>query len=194
MKITKLKTKLGTFGSPVSTELSNMVERMRSEDIKDAADRLRTIALQSRLAIGQGTPRYYLKDADQLPYLLFSATFGKAGLDSPNTFTSLLMLNIPCPDGHRQVEEIKRRVSQVPYTVLAFEGSSDAQGRRALRIPGRCNSLDIRPGEQAYTQHRELCHLPRRSSSDSRTHLHSPRHVRPDGGKAIAHPRLPHEL
>ena len=134
MKITKLKTKLGTFGSPVSTELSNMVERMRSEDIKDAADRLRTIALQSRLAIGQGAPRYYLKDADQLPYLLFSATFGKAGLDSPNTFTSLLMLNIPCPDGHRQVEEIKRRVSQVPYTVLAFEGSSGV----TLKVVVRC--------------------------------------------------------
>ena len=38
MKITKIKTKLGEFGSPVPTELESMVERMRSEDTKNAAD------------------------------------------------------------------------------------------------------------------------------------------------------------
>ena len=34
MKITKIKTKVGEFQSPVSTELELMVERMRSKETK----------------------------------------------------------------------------------------------------------------------------------------------------------------
>lgn len=134
MKITKIKTRTGEFGSPVSTELDNVVERMRSEDTREAANRIRAIAMQSRLAMERGAARYYLKDADRLPYLMFSATFGKSGLDSPNSFNRLLLLNIPCPDGHRQVEELRRRVSQVPYTVLAFAGVSGV----TLKVVVRC--------------------------------------------------------
>lgn len=37
MKITKIRTKAGEFGAPVSTELSAIVERMRSDDTKTAA-------------------------------------------------------------------------------------------------------------------------------------------------------------
>ena len=134
MKITKLKTNAGEFGKPVSTELDAVVERMRSEDTKAAAERIRSIALQSRLAMAEGVPRYHLMDSDRLPYLLFSATFGRNGLDHPNGFTQLLLLNIPCPDGHRQVEEIKQRVSQVPYTLLAFAGVSGV----TLKVVVRC--------------------------------------------------------
>ena len=43
MKITKIKTKAGTFGSPVSTELGTIVERMQSADIKASADRIKAI-------------------------------------------------------------------------------------------------------------------------------------------------------
>ena len=43
MKITKTKTRTGEFGAPVSTELSAIVERMRSEDIKEQADRIATM-------------------------------------------------------------------------------------------------------------------------------------------------------
>ena len=124
MKITKIKTKYGEFGTPVSTELEAVVERMRSEDTKADAERIRNVALQSRLMMQEGAPRYLLRDADRLPYLVFSATFGRDGLEHPNGFTQLLLLNIPCPDGHRQVEELKSRVRQVPYTMLAFEGVS----------------------------------------------------------------------
>ena len=105
--------KFGELGAPVSTELDAIVERMRSDDTKEAAERIRAVAMKSRLMMEKGAPRYLLKDADRLPYLLFGATFGKNGLDSPITFTQLLLLDIPCPEGLRQVGELKKRVQQV---------------------------------------------------------------------------------
>ena len=48
-KITKIKTRGGELGAPVSTELTTIVERMRSNDSKDAAARIRKATLQSRL-------------------------------------------------------------------------------------------------------------------------------------------------
>ena len=107
MKITKIKTKAGTFGSPVSAELGAIVERMQSADIKVSADRIAAIALHSRLMMEQGAPRYFIEDTDRLPYLIFSSTFGKDGLSKPTRFTSLLLLNIPCPQGIRQIAEMK---------------------------------------------------------------------------------------
>ena len=124
MKITKIKTKGGEFGSPVSTELDTIVERMRSDETKDAANLIARGCLHSRLAMAQGMPRYYLIDVDRLPYLMFGATFGKAGLDHPKTFTGLVLLNIPCPEGLHQVQEMKRRVQQIQFTLLAFAGVS----------------------------------------------------------------------
>ena len=124
MKITKIKTNMGRFASPVTTELNMIVERMRSPKTKEAADHIAAIALRSRIAIEKGSPRFHLGDADKLPYLVFSTTFGRDGLNKPNSFTGLLMLNIPCPQGARQVNELRRRVSQIPYTMLAFAGVS----------------------------------------------------------------------
>ena len=124
MKITKIKTKGGAFGSPVSTELDTIVERMRSDETKAAANHIAKGSLHSRLAMAQGMPRYYLIDVDKLPYLMFGATFGKAGLDHPKSFTGLVLLNIPCPEGLKQVQEMKRRVQQIQFTLLAFAGVS----------------------------------------------------------------------
>lgn len=135
MKITKIKTKVGNFGSPVSVELSAIVERMKSTDIKAAADRIAAITLHSRLMMEKGTPHYYLEDIDRLPYLIFSSTFGKDGLNKPTRFTSLLLLNIPCPQGIRQIAEMKNRVRQIPYTMLAFSGVSGV----TLKVLVRCN-------------------------------------------------------
>ena len=169
MKITKLKTKIGEFGTPVSTELDAVVERMRSEDTKAATDRIRAIALRSRLAMAEGAPRYHLADADRLPYLLFSATFGKKGIDHPNGFTQLLLLNIPCPDGHRQVEEFKGRVSQVPYTLLAFAGVSGV----TLKVVVRCAySGGATPWEiPAVAPTRSLSGRKRKKNLDTETYL-----------------------
>ena len=135
MKITKVKTKFGEFGAPVSTELSAVAEQMRSETTREAAGRITAVALRSRLAMQQGAPRYHIKDSDRLPYLIFSATFGKSGLGKPIGFTGLVMLNIPCPQGIRQVGEMRRRVSQIPYTVMAFAGVSGV----TLKVVVRCD-------------------------------------------------------
>ena len=153
MKITKIKTRIGTAGAPVSTELSTIVERMRSEETKEAAARIAAIALRSRLAMEQGAPRYHLKDADRLPYLIFSATFGKGGIEQPIAFTQLLLLNIPCPEGLRQVAEIKNRVAQLPYTLLAFAGVSGV----TLKVVVRCQySNDAKPWESSGKGKRRL--------------------------------------
>ena len=102
MKITKVKTTMGRFGAPITTDISAIVERMRSPKTKETVDRIAAIALRSRLAMKQGAPRYMLPNVDRLPYLLFSATFGQRSLDRPVALTGLLLLNIPCPQGLEQ--------------------------------------------------------------------------------------------
>lgn len=140
MKITKIKTKAGAFGVPVTTDLDTIVERMRSPRTKEAADRVAAIALRSRLAIAKGAARYLLLDSDRLPYLVFSATFGRDGFDKPNALTGLLMLNVPCPQGAGQIGELRRRVSQIPYTLLAFAGVSGV----TLKVVVRCDLKDAK--------------------------------------------------
>ena len=67
MKITKIKTRAGEFGTPFSIEINDVVERMRSEETKAAAAQVARGCLYSRLAIAQGMPRYFLLDVDKLP-------------------------------------------------------------------------------------------------------------------------------
>jgi len=141
MKITKIQTKAGQFRAPVSTELSVVVERMRSPKTKEAADRIAAIALQSRLMMQHGMPRYFIEDSDRLPYLLFSATFGRS-LSKPIAFTGLVLLTIPCPEGIRQVTELRRRVSQIPYTLLAFAGVSGVTLKVVVRCEYQQETLD----------------------------------------------------
>ena len=133
-KITKTKTTAGELGDPITTDLKAIVELMRSDDTKDAAKRVGAVALQSRLAEAQGVPRYYIEDADDLPYLVFSTTFSRRSYDHPASFTQLTLLSIPCPNGARQVAEIKARVAQLPYTLLAFAGVSGV----TLKVVVRC--------------------------------------------------------
>ena len=135
MKITKIKTRMGQFGAPVTADLDAVVERMRSPKTKEMADRIADIALRSRIAIEKGSPRFHLGDTDKLPYIIFSATFGRQNMDKLATTTGLLMLNIPCPQGVMQVNELRRRVSQIPYTLLAFAGVSGV----TLKVVVRCD-------------------------------------------------------
>ncbi len=135
MKITKVKTKLGEPSSPVSADLEGIIERMRSETIKPAADKIARNAMASRLVMEKGAPRYLLMGTDALPYLIFGATFGRGGFDDVKTMTGLLLLNIYCPEGHRQVTEMKQMVSQIPYTLLAFAGVSGV----TLKVIVRCD-------------------------------------------------------
>ena len=139
MKITKIKTTMGQFGSPIAIELSDIVERMRSPRTKETADRIAAIALHSRLAMQQGAPRYMLSDANRLPYLAFSVTFSNRSLNNPTALTGLIMLNIPCPQGATQIGEMRRRVSQIPYTLLAFAGVSGV----TLKVIVRCECQNV---------------------------------------------------
>ena len=147
MKITKIITKGAQFGAPVSTELEAVVERIRSPKTKEVADRIAAITLHSRLMMEQGSPRYLIKDTEQLPYLLFTATFGRSNLQKPIAFTGLVMLNIPCPQGIVEVTEMRRRVSQIPYTMLAFAGVSGVTLKVVVRCEYKSESLDF----EAYT-------------------------------------------
>ena len=54
MKITKVNTTAGQFRLPVSTELSSVIERMQEPRTKEVADRIASIAMQSRLLMEQG--------------------------------------------------------------------------------------------------------------------------------------------
>ena len=137
MKITKIKTNAGSFGTPVTVELDAVVERMKSPKTKEVADRIAAVALSSRIAIGQGAPRHLLLDSDKLPYLVFGTVFKEKSFDKIASATGLLMLDIPCPQGHRQVEVLKRRVSQIPYTLLAFAGVSGV----TLKVVVRCDYI-----------------------------------------------------
>ena len=131
---------MGEFGTPLSVEMSTIVERMRSPKTKEVADRVATAALQARIAQQQGGPRYILSDADRLPYLVFSTIFASRNLDRLSALTGLLLLDIPCPEGNRQVSEMRRRVSQIPYTVLAFAGVSGVTLKAVVRCD--CQSVN----------------------------------------------------
>ena len=143
MKITKIRTKLGEFQTPVTTDLDLVVARMRSEETKKAADLIAHNAMASRLAMQEGMPRYHLEATNLLPYLIFTATFGRGGLDNPKTTTGLLLLNIACPEGQRQVMDMRHKVSQVPYTMLAFAGSSGVTLKVIVKVGNESNDIDI---------------------------------------------------
>ena len=76
MKITKIKTTLGALGAPISVEMDTIVAKMRSPSTREVASRVAAVALRSRLAMEKGAPRYMLNDANHLPSLVFSTTFG----------------------------------------------------------------------------------------------------------------------
>ena len=143
MKITKIRTKLGEFQTPVTTDLDLVVARMRSEETKKAADLIAHNAMASRLAMQEGMPRYQLEATNLLPYLIFTATFGRGGLDNPKTTTGLLLLNIACPEGQRQVMDMRHKVSQVPYTMLAFAGISGVTLKVIVKVGDESNDIDM---------------------------------------------------
>ena len=116
---------------------------MRSEETKKAADLIAHNAMASRLAMQEGMPRYHLEATNLLPYLIFTATFGRGGLDNPKTTTGLLLLNIACPEGQRQVMDMRHKVSQVPYTMLAFAGSSGVTLKVIVTVGNESNDIDM---------------------------------------------------
>ncbi len=134
MKITKIKTIGGELQTPVSTELETVVDRMRDDENKTAVNNIMQTVMGMRLSVGEDGPRYHIQDTDKLPYLVFAATFGRRGLDDPRTLTGLLLLTVACKEGQRQVADMRRRMAQIPYTLLAFAGSSGTTLKVVVRV------------------------------------------------------------
>ena len=137
MKITKVRTKKGDFCAPVSTSLEAVVSRMQQAKTKDVAEVVERNAIVGRLMEEEGRHRYLLEGADALPYMIFGATFGRGGFEDVRSLTGLLLLDIRCAEGHRQVTEMRRKVSQVPYTLLAFAGISGVTLKVVVRVDYR---------------------------------------------------------
>ena len=134
--ITKVKTQNGKFLKPVITDLAAVCEKLRSGD---HAERVNKVAMSVTLsAINHSDGRGTLEGVDALPYLLFSATFGRGGLSEVRQYTQLVLLSADNLERGRGVEQLKYRVSQLPYTLLAFTGSS----QKSLKIVVRCQYSD----------------------------------------------------
>ena len=131
--ISKVKTSDGRYGTPVTTTLSAVYEKLRSGDNEE---RVKKIARNVTVAVINGSDTGV--GADTLPYLLFGATFGKGGLDDVRTKTGLVLLSIACPEGLGRIEALKSHVAQLPYTLLAFTGCS----QKTLKVVVACRYGD----------------------------------------------------
>ena len=138
MKITKVKTTNGEFGSPVTTEMDAIIERMRSESTREAVGEIAAQAHLRMLDPKNNQLLGALAATDKLPRLVFSGTFGKGGFDDLRSMTGLLLMDVSCPAGMEQIEALRQQVAAVPYTVLAFAGSS----RRTLKVVMRVAYAD----------------------------------------------------
>jgi len=125
---------MGELHAPATVELEDIVERMRSETTKAMADTVARNAMAARLAEQDGMAHFVIEGVDRLPYLVFGATFKHGSLDELHSQTYLLLLTIDCPEGQRQVMAMKRRVQQVPYTLLAFGGVSGVTLKVVVRL------------------------------------------------------------
>lgn len=134
MKITKVKTIDGVMGAPVTTELNAIVERMRSGSTHDAVKQITKQAYYRMLDQKGNELLGALQATDLLPRLIFSATFGRGGFDDLRTMTYLLQMDVACPQGLEQIKELRSRVSVIPYTVLAFAGSSSRSLKVVMRV------------------------------------------------------------
>ena len=138
MKITKVKTIDGILGMPVTTEMDAIVERMRSDTTRDAVQDIVRQTNYRRLDPKNNHLLGALDATDKLPRLIFSGTFGRSGFEDLRTMTGLLLMDVACPEGMEQVNKVRQRVAAVPYTVLAFAGSS----RRTLKVVMRVGFAD----------------------------------------------------
>ena len=133
--ITKVKTSDGEFGSPITVDLAKIHKKLCSGDNAKIVNKLSLLMTEASL---DDSPKGDIRGIDALPYLLFSATFGRRGLDEVCSFTHLVLLSVSCPEGLGSVQQLKERVAQLPYTLLAFTGCS----RKSLKIVVECRYGD----------------------------------------------------
>ena len=75
-----------------------------------------------------GGERVSISGIDDLPYLIFSATFGRNGLEDFREPTGLVLLSVDYGMDLQRMKAIRDMASQLPQTVMAFRSVS----RRSL--------------------------------------------------------------
>ena len=136
-RITKINTSEQAAGMPVSARLSSIVERMRSDEDVKAVETIAEHAREVRLD-PLSSREGHLIGIDQMPYLIFSALFGRQGTGELRTPTGLVLLNIDTQGDAERLREIRQRLVQLPQTLLVFKGCT----RRTLKVVVPCRKAD----------------------------------------------------
>ena len=134
-RITRIKTKDDNFGTPVSTTLDEVVQKMKSDTNAlqvENISRFITHALLEQQELNWG--RFGIRGIDDLPYLIFSTTFGRQGLQAFRQATGLMLLSVDYGLDVAKMQLIRQQACQLPQTVLVFRSVS----RRSLKIVVRC--------------------------------------------------------
>ena len=134
-RITKIKTKDDSIGTPVSCSLEEIVKRMQSDTNAQLVEEISghiTHALLEQQQRGWG--RFGIRRMDNLPYLIFSGTFGRKGLQDFRQPSGLMLLSVDYGLDTKKMEQIRQSAIQLPQTLLAFRSVS----RRSLKIVVRC--------------------------------------------------------
>ena len=134
-RITKIKVKNNRFGKPVSVGLDGIVELMRSEKHAKAVEGIAQYVTYSLIQKEQqGHESYGINGLDAMPYLIFSATFGRQDLQNLRQPTGLVLLSVDYGLDVQHMQSIRDKAVQLPQTVLLFRSVS----RRSLKIVVRC--------------------------------------------------------
>ena len=94
-RITKIRTKKKSFGTPVSIGLDEVVERMRSDKYMQAVENIANRVTRQLIEKQEtGWDIDSVKEKDELPYLIFSGTFGRQGVQDFREPTGLVLLSV----------------------------------------------------------------------------------------------------
>ena len=150
-RITKIKTDHGQLGSPVSIGLDEVAERMRSEaHLQKVEDISRAVTYALIQQEEKGFADLGVPAKDDLPYLIFSATFGRKGFDELRQPTGLVLLSVDFGLDVQRMSAIRELAVQLPQTVMLFRSVS----RRRLKIVVSCQPKEggLPQTAEAYTQ------------------------------------------
>ena len=138
-KITKVKTKDGQLGIPLSVSLDEIVGRIQSnymiKQVEQVASRITWSLLEQQK---NDYERSHIIGIDDLPYLIFSATFGRKSLEELRKPTGLVLLSVDYGMDMQHMQAIRNMASQLPQTVMVFRSVS----RRSLKIVVACTTKD----------------------------------------------------
>ena len=126
MKITKVKKNYDKMGRPNPIDLSTVVDDMRNGKVNAGK----------------------WHDTERLPWLIFSATFGQKGFNNLRERTGLLLMEADCGWDMQRMNDWRRQVAQMPYTVLAFQGADWTTLEVVVRI-APANGGDV-TSDEAY--------------------------------------------